>query len=84
MNAIRYNYIMTFRGKIVGGVVVLDENGALPDGTEVVVEPVKPKQPLDEATTIGQRLIRFSGKAKNLPPDASRNHDHYLYGTPKR
>ena len=25
----------------------------------------------------------LAGKAVNLPPDASEQHDHYLYGTPK-
>jgi hypothetical protein len=30
------------------------------------------------------RLRQFVGKANELPPDASINHDHYLYGMPKR
>jgi ribosomal protein L18 len=29
-------------------------------------------------------LLKYAGKAAGLPSDASRNHDHYLYGTPKR
>lgn len=29
-------------------------------------------------------LIEFAGKAEGLPKDLSANHDHYLYGTPKR
>jgi hypothetical protein len=29
-------------------------------------------------------LLDFAGKAKGLPRDLSANHDHYLYGTPKR
>ena len=34
--------------------------------------------------TLYERLKPFIGKAKGLPPDASINHDHYLYGLPKR
>ena len=29
------------------------------------------------------RLGDLAGKATNLPPDASAQHDHYLYGAPK-
>ena len=33
---------------------------------------------------MAERLARVIGKAKGLPPDASLNHDHYLYGLPKK
>ena len=29
-------------------------------------------------------LLAFAGTAENLPSDMSVNHDHYLYGGPKR
>ena len=29
-------------------------------------------------------LLRVAGTAEGLPPDLAENHDHYLYGTPKR
>jgi len=32
----------------------------------------------------GRALSEIAGKADDLPPDLSRQHDHYLYGTPKR
>ena len=35
-------------------------------------------------TTLGQRLMKFAGTAKGLPTDLARNHDHYLYGMPKK
>jgi hypothetical protein len=70
---------MTYRGHVKGGVVVLEKPASLPDGTQVTVEPITPA----EGKTLGKRLMKFAGKAKGLPPDASRNHDHYLYGTPK-
>lgn len=82
---------MTVRGKIKNGKVLLDNPKALPDGTEVEVRPVKtqgtpakgrkPKQP---RRSLADRLRSVIGKAKNLPPDASVNHDYYLYGLPKQ
>lgn len=76
---------MTYKGHIHNGVVVLDGAPALPDGLEVLVEAAPPEKaatPTDEA--LNERLMKYAGKARGLPPDASRNHDHYLYGTPKR
>jgi hypothetical protein len=31
-----------------------------------------------------ERLRSVVGKAKGLPPDAASNHDHYLYGLPRK
>lgn len=72
---------MKYTGKVRDGVVVLEGSPSLKDGTIVAVEPVE--QP-GRATTLGQRLRRFSGCAQNLPRDMARNHDHYLHGRPKR
>ena len=71
---------MTYRGHIENGVLVVDEALDLPDGTEVRIEPVVS----DAETTLGQRLMKFAGTAKGLPSDLARNHDHYLYGMPKK
>ena len=38
----------------------------------------------DELPTLLERMKDFVGTVNNLPPDASVNLDHYLYGTPKR
>jgi len=35
-------------------------------------------------TAWGKALQEVAGKADDLPPDLSVNHDHYLYGTPRR
>jgi hypothetical protein len=75
---------MTVRGKIKGGVVVLEEGACLPEGSEVRVELVQPASESLPDTTVGERLLKFAGKATGLPRDAARNHEHYLYGTPKR
>ena len=37
-----------------------------------------------EIPTLLERMKDFVGTVHNLPPDASVNLDHYLYGTPKR
>ena len=69
------------KGKVVNGVVVLEDNGALPDGTEVRVTPVEHEK---ESATLGQRLLELAGTAEGLPPDLAENHDHYLHGLPKK
>ncbi len=74
---------MTYRGKVQGGVIVLQNQAALPQGSSVTVKPVV-HPPLTKIGGLGPRLMRFAGRATGLPPDAARNHDHYLYGTPKR
>lgn len=42
------------------------------------------EQAEDALPTLLERLSGFVGTVDNLPPDASVNLDHYLYGTPKR
>jgi hypothetical protein len=73
---------MEYSGHIKNGVVVLDAAPSLPDGTRVRVVPVvgeNVKQP-----SLNQKLLKLAGKAKGLPRDMARNHDHYLHGLPKR
>jgi hypothetical protein len=72
---------MTYRGKVKNGVVVLDPPAVLPEGAEVQIistngEPLPP--------TWAEVFKDVIGKAEGLPADSSINHDHYLYGTPKR
>jgi len=79
---------MTYHGYVKNGVVVLDDSVTLPEGAEVRIElcAQTPEQaPRDEKPeTLAQRLLKHAGKATGLPPDAAAQHDHYLYGTPKR
>jgi hypothetical protein len=81
---------MTYRAKMENGQVVF-EGGIKPaDGVELRVDEVETEKadaattPPAEGSTLGQRLSKLSGIVKGLPRDAARNHDHYLYGTPKR
>jgi hypothetical protein len=78
---------MEYRGRVKGGVIVLEEGAALEEGAEVRVRPVSEPvaaQNAGNGQTLGQWLMKFAGKAQGLPSDAARNHDHYLYGAPKR
>ncbi|MBM3333475.1 hypothetical protein FJY63_02325 [Candidatus Sumerlaeota bacterium] len=78
---------MTYRGHVRNGTVALDEPAVLPEGAEVEVSvrgPSLSDTDADTGPTWAERLASVIGKAENLPPDASVNHDHYLYGAPKR
>jgi hypothetical protein len=85
---------MTYRGHVKNGVIVLDENNPpLPEGSAVEVSPVAKDsvaednesvaENSEEIPSLYERLKPFIGKLEGLPPDASINHDHYLYGVPK-
>lgn len=71
---------MIYRGHVKNGVVVLDEDVHLPDGTAVEVQPVMetPRK------TLAERFHSVIGKAVDLPSDMAAQHDHYIHGTPKK
>ena len=71
---------MTYRGRVRGGVVVLENPAALAEGTEVEVAALS-GMPQNTWAEVWKDVI---GKAEGLPPDSSRNHDHHLYGTEKQ
>jgi len=66
-----------YKGHMANGVIVLDEPAKIADGAPVEVTPLK-------ARSLAERLRRVIGKAKGLPSDLARNHDHYLHGRPKK
>jgi hypothetical protein len=79
---------MTYHGHVENGLIVLDDSVALPEGAAVTVElrdatRSQSGQELAHSDAHGG-LMRFAGIAKDLPSDASRNLDHYLYGHPKQ
>ena len=79
---------MVYKGHVEKGVVVVDDPVILPEGMKVQIEPAPTGQP-EVATdlnneTLGQKLLKHAGKAVGLPHDLAENHDHYLYGTPKK
>jgi hypothetical protein len=77
---------MVFSAKVKDGVIVLDGDRHLPEGTTVTVAvPDFIGQRFEkEGPTLLERLSNVVGKAKGGPPDGSVNVDHYLYGLSRR
>jgi hypothetical protein len=79
--------IMTLHGHIENGMIVLDDPLTLPDGAAVQVEIFAAQDEAaanGELPTLAETLKDFIGILEDLPDDAATNHDHYLYGTPKK
>ncbi len=78
---------MVYRGHVENGLIRLEEPSVLPEGVEVEVRLLTEggSEAGEEAIpSVCESLKDFVGKAEGLPPDASINLDHYLYGLPKR
>lgn len=75
---------MVYRGHVRNGRIELDEETSLPEGAEVQVSLLPEPAGKDELPTLYERLKGFVGVVDDLPSDAARNVDHYLYGHPKR
>ncbi len=77
---------MTYKGHVENGTIVLDEPADLRDGAvvriEVAAEPGEAGE--DSGPSFTERFAKVMGKARSLPEDAAENHDHYLYGGPKK
>lgn len=72
-------------GRVVNGIVVLDQPGRLEEGTEVRVRPLeKASQREGGDSSLSEMLLSFAGTVEGLPEDMALNHDHYLYGVPKK
>jgi hypothetical protein len=72
---------MTYIGTVRGGVVVLDGTAVPAEGTVVRVEEVSASDDRPAWTEVFKDLI---GAAEGLPEDLAENHDHYLYGAPRK
>ncbi len=78
---------MTYRGRVEGGSIILEQPATLPEGAVVEVRLLNDSLPEGqslERSSLAERLKDVVAKARGLPPDAAMNHDHYLYGLPKR
>ncbi|HTG17966.1 MAG TPA: hypothetical protein VK747_22150 [Blastocatellia bacterium] len=71
-------------GKVVNGVIVLDQPGTLEDGTAVRVRPIEKRYGCEKTESLRDMLLSFAGTVEGLPKDMALNHDHYLYGVPKK
>lgn len=84
---------MIYYGRVVKGVVVLDEPVQLPEGAAVTVTLVEPQvttekpraaaRPIEEEIAEICKDVPESEWAK-LPEDLTDQLDHYIYGTPKK
>ena len=68
----------------MNGVVVLPPGTGLPEGAKVQVEPLKEEPANGQGESLLTRLGDVVGAIDDLPEDLAAQHDHYLYGTPKR
>lgn len=76
---------MTLEGRIHDGTVVFDRPVALAEGTRVRVELiVEPAAANGAGPSLLDSLGAIVGAIDDLPADLAAQHDHYLYGTPKR
>lgn len=75
---------MSYRGRVQNGVVVLDGNLKLPEGAVVQIEPITAAESVGTDGGWAKDLLEMAGTVRGLPSDLARNHDHYLYGTPKK
>ena len=79
---------MVYRGHVKDGRIELDEQVCLPEGVQVEVSIAEKSPPQtgrdDSGPSLYERLKPVVGIAQGLPPDASINVDHYLYGHPKQ
>jgi len=75
---------MTCKGKVSGGVVLLEDPRAFREGTEVRVIAARRPRKQKRKLSLSEKLLKWAGRAKGLPCDLAENHDHYLHGRPKR
>jgi hypothetical protein len=76
---------VVYHGKVRNGVVEFDTGTALPEGTEVRIEPVSTsEQPVAEGPMLAEQFENVIGTVPELPPDMAAQHDHYLHGAPKQ
>ena len=77
---------MTYKGHVEKGMIVLDEPIPLEEGLRVLVDfaPPETETRTQKSASFKERYATVIGKAEGLPEDAAENHDHYLYGVPKK
>ncbi|MDP6111974.1 MAG: hypothetical protein QGG53_08900 [Planctomycetota bacterium] len=63
-----------------GTVLVPDEPVNLPVGTPLRIQV----EVAESGTSPFKDLLEFEADLPDAPPDLAAQHDHYLYGTPKR
>lgn len=72
---------MTVTARVHNHSIVLPAHVSIADGTLVEIHTLE-ETPRTERGAAW--MLKYAGVADDLPTDAAAQHDHYLYGTPKR
>ena len=72
---------MTITAQVHNHSITLPADVAIADGTMVEIRTL---QEAPENPPVGAWMLKYAGVTDDLPPDAAAQHDHYLYGSPKR
>src|SRR6266404_6571552 len=72
LRATKRGWNMCLEGIVINGVIVLDPEEKLPDGTRV---EVKVKELPRAPSPLGEMLLRHAGKAVGMPEDMAEQHD---------
>ncbi len=78
--------MITIKAKFDGKVFVPEEPIDLPVGQELeisIISPAPNPAPLTTLAKLAEIAQQFP-ENPDWPPDGAAQHDHYLYGTPKR
>ena len=77
--------VVSFIATVQNDTIKLPPGVHLPDGTQVTVEP-REAPPKSDVTpqALYESMREFIGCVDTGLGDLAQNHDHYLYGTPKR
>ncbi len=70
---------MSITATVMNDTIKLPAGTHLEDGTQVIVLPQAARRP-----TFAERYKDIIGSASSGIGDLAENHDHYLYGTPKK
>ena len=70
---------MSITATVMNDMIKLPEGVHLEDETEVIILPQPKKRP-----TFAERFEHIIGTAGSGLGDLADNHDHYLYGSPKK
>lgn len=76
---------MSITATVEHGVIKLPAGLDLADGTEVTIETKEPiGREKSSNQSFGERYSEFIGCVRSGVGDLADNHDHYLYGAPRR
>ena len=76
--------MVAFKAHFDGKVIVRDEPLELPRGQALIVHVEADRADLQSQPVNAIELLRSLAGSVEAPADWSEQHDHYLYGTPKR